>query len=40
MRTYIDASVPQELMDAARIDGASELRCSSGIGLPLMVPGR
>jgi multiple sugar transport system permease protein len=39
MRTYIDASVPRELMDAARIDGAGELRVFLRIGVPLMMPG-
>jgi multiple sugar transport system permease protein len=39
MRTFIDASVPRELIDAARIDGAGELRIFLRVGLPLMVPG-
>ena len=39
MRTFIDASVPRELMDAARIDGAGELKVFFRIGLPLMLPG-
>ena len=39
MRTYVDLSVPRELTDAARIDGASELRIFFRIALPLMVPG-
>ncbi|WP_442543639.1 carbohydrate ABC transporter permease [Arthrobacter sp. KN11-1C] len=38
MRTYIDASVPKELIEAARIDGASELRIFIRIALPLSVP--
>jgi multiple sugar transport system permease protein len=39
MRTYIDASVPRDLIDAARMDGASELRIFVRIALPLTVPG-
>jgi multiple sugar transport system permease protein len=39
MRTYTQVSVPRELMDAARIDGASEIRIFFRIALPLMVPG-
>ncbi|MDQ1562905.1 MAG: multiple sugar transport system permease protein, partial [Actinomycetota bacterium] len=39
MRTYIEASVPKELIEAARIDGASELRIFIRIALPLSVPG-
>ncbi|MCW2873248.1 carbohydrate ABC transporter permease [Actinacidiphila oryziradicis] len=39
MRTYIDASVPRDLIDAARMDGASETRIFLRIVLPLTVPG-
>lgn len=39
MRVFIDASVPQELLDAARVDGAGELRIFVRVALPLMVPG-
>ncbi len=39
MRTYVELSIPRELIDAARIDGASELRIFLRIALPLMVPG-
>jgi len=39
MRTYADISVPRELIDAARIDGAGELRIFLRVALPLMVPG-
>ncbi|MBY8886083.1 carbohydrate ABC transporter permease [Streptomyces sp. PTM05] len=39
MRTYIDASVPRDLIEAARIDGAGELRIFLRIALPLTVPG-
>jgi multiple sugar transport system permease protein len=39
MRTYVDLSIPREVLDAARIDGASEARIFHRIALPLMVPG-
>jgi multiple sugar transport system permease protein len=39
MRVYASASVPDELLDAARIDGASELRTFLRVSLPLMRPG-
>lgn len=39
MRTYVQVSVPEELLDAARIDGAGEVRIFLRIALPLMVPG-
>jgi multiple sugar transport system permease protein len=39
MRTYIEASVPQDLIEAARMDGASELRIFLRIAMPLSVPG-
>jgi multiple sugar transport system permease protein len=39
MYTYVKLSIPLELIDAARIDGASELRIFYRIALPLMVPG-
>jgi len=39
MRTFIDASVPRELIEAARIDGSSELGVFFRIALPLIVPG-
>jgi multiple sugar transport system permease protein len=39
MRTYVELSVPRELLDAARIDGASETRIFFRVALPLMVPG-
>jgi multiple sugar transport system permease protein len=39
MRTYVQVSVPRELIDAARLDGASEIRIFFRIALPLMVPG-
>jgi multiple sugar transport system permease protein len=39
MRTYVELSIPAELLDAARIDGASEIRIFFRVALPLMVPG-
>ncbi|MGN1023715.1 MAG: carbohydrate ABC transporter permease [Lachnospiraceae bacterium] len=38
LRTYISNSIPEELMDAARIDGAGEYRTFFQITLPLMKP--
>jgi len=38
-RIYAAASVPDSLLDAGRMDGASEWRMFSGIGLRLMAPG-
>ncbi|MBM7077299.1 MULTISPECIES: carbohydrate ABC transporter permease [Micromonospora] len=39
MRVYAAVSVPDELLDAARIDGAGELRTFLRVSLPLMRPG-
>ncbi len=39
MRTFYKANVPNELIEAARIDGASEWRTFLDIVLPLSVPG-
>ena len=39
MRTYIDSSVPRDLIESARIDGAGEFRIFVQIALPLSVPG-
>jgi multiple sugar transport system permease protein len=39
MRTYIDGALPDEILDAARIDGASELRIFWMIALRLVSPG-
>jgi multiple sugar transport system permease protein len=39
MRVYAAASIPDELLDAARIDGAGELRTFFRVALPLMRPG-
>jgi multiple sugar transport system permease protein len=38
MRVYIADAVPVELLDAARIDGASEIRTFLFVALPLMKP--
>ncbi len=38
LRTYIQTSIPEELMDSARIDGAGEYRTFFRIALPLMKP--
>jgi multiple sugar transport system permease protein len=39
MRVYAVGSIPGELMDAARVDGAGELRIFLQVALPLMRPG-
>jgi multiple sugar transport system permease protein len=39
MRVYVRGSVPRELIDAARLDGASESRIFFRLAMPLMVPG-
>lgn len=39
MRTFAQAAVPRELVDAARVDGAGEVRIFFRVALPLMVPG-
>jgi multiple sugar transport system permease protein len=39
MRVFVEVSVPRELIDAARLDGAGELRIFFRLALPLMVPG-
>ncbi|MDR0341909.1 MAG: carbohydrate ABC transporter permease [Nocardiopsaceae bacterium] len=39
MRVYVEVSVPRELIDAARLDGAGEIRIFFRLALPLMVPG-
>jgi multiple sugar transport system permease protein len=36
---FARASVPQEMIEAARVDGSGELRTFRAIGLPLLVPG-
>lgn len=39
MKAYIDESVPGELLDAARVDGAGEFRIFTAIAFRLMAPG-
>ena len=39
LRTYIKTNIPDELIEAARIDGASEWRILLQIVMPLSVPG-
>jgi multiple sugar transport system permease protein len=39
MKTFVEVSVPAELLDAARVDGAGEARIFLRIALPLMMPG-
>jgi multiple sugar transport system permease protein len=39
MRQYIASSMPRELLDAGRIDGASEFRIYWSIALPIIRPG-
>ncbi|MEP6478929.1 MAG: carbohydrate ABC transporter permease [Rhodoglobus sp.] len=38
MRVYVGDAVPDELLDAARVDGASEFRIFLQVALPLMRP--
>lgn len=39
MRIFWESSFPSELIEAARIDGAGEIRIFWGIGMPLMLSG-
>lgn len=39
VRIYASAAVPAELLEAARMDGASEWRIFSRIAVPMMMPG-
>jgi len=39
MKVFVEVSVPSELIDAARIDGAGELKIFFRLALPLMMPG-
>jgi len=39
MKVFVEVSVPLELIDAARLDGAGEFKIFWRIALPLMVPG-
>ncbi|MCU1407234.1 MAG: sugar transporter permease [Glaciihabitans sp.] len=38
-RVYAASAVPQDMIEAARLDGASEIMTFLRIGLPMMVPG-
>ena len=38
-RVYASAAVPQDTIEAARLDGASEWRIFTKIGIPMMIPG-
>jgi multiple sugar transport system permease protein len=38
-RVYAEASIADELLEAARVDGATEARIFMSIGLPLLTPG-
>src|SRR6202008_806438 len=38
MRQYIGSAIPRDLIDAARMDGCSELRIFWSVGLPLLGP--
>ena len=38
MRVYVEQAVPRELLDAARLDGAGELRVFTTIVMPLVTP--
>ncbi|MDT0346337.1 carbohydrate ABC transporter permease [Streptomyces litchfieldiae] len=38
-RAYAEAAVPDEVLEAARVDGASELRIFFTVALPMMRPG-
>ena len=38
MRVYVSGAVPRELIDAARVDGAGEVRIFMRVALPLMLP--
>ncbi|GAA4868448.1 carbohydrate ABC transporter permease [Kitasatospora terrestris] len=38
-RIYAEAAVPDEVVEAARVDGAKDLRLFRSVALPMMVPG-
>ena len=38
LKQYMDSNLPGELLEAARIDGAGELRIFNTVALPLMKP--
>lgn len=39
MKQYLESTLPIELVEAARVDGASEFRTFNKIAIPLMLPG-
>jgi multiple sugar transport system permease protein len=39
MRIYAERSIPEELLDAARVDGAGEFRIFGTIAFPMLAPG-
>jgi multiple sugar transport system permease protein len=39
MKVFVEVSVPLELIDAARLDGAGEFKIFWRLALPLMIPG-
>ena len=39
LKQYMETALPHELLEAARIDGASEMMIFNKIALPIMVPG-
>ena len=38
MRTYFSSSIPKEILEAAKIDGANEMQCLTRIVIPLSKP--
>ncbi|MFG2822068.1 carbohydrate ABC transporter permease [Kitasatospora sp. NPDC048365] len=38
-RIYAEAAIPDEVVEAARVDGAKDLRLFRSVALPMMVPG-
>ena len=38
LRVYVNDSIPEEMLEAARIDGAGELRVFTSVALPAMKP--
>jgi multiple sugar transport system permease protein len=38
-RIFVNDAVPNELLDAARVDGAGEIRVFARVAMPLLVPG-
>jgi multiple sugar transport system permease protein len=39
MRVYAATSIPDEMLEAARVDGAGELRTLAQVAMPLLAPG-